>query len=58
MTSQHLNFFLFRIMTGDPVQVIVPPRIPKEAKDEIAKSFGLDRPVWLNLAFIAGLPTG
>lgn len=42
------NFFLFRIMPGDPVMILVPPRLPKEAKDEIAKSFGLDKPVWLD----------
>lgn len=24
------NFFLFRIMPGDPVQVVIPPRIPKK----------------------------
>jgi peptide/nickel transport system permease protein len=47
------NFFLFRIMPGDPVQVVVPPRIPKEAKVEIAKSFGLDKPLWLNFEALA-----
>ena len=46
------NFFLFRIVPGDPVQIIVPPRIPKEAKQEIALSFGLDKPIWINTSAI------
>lgn len=43
------NFFLFRIMPGDPMQVVVPPRIPKEARQEIANSFGLDKQLWIDL---------
>ncbi len=43
------NFFLFRIMPGDPVQLIVSPRLPGEAKQKISESFGLDKEVWLNV---------
>jgi len=28
------NFFLFRIMPGDPVQLIVSPRLPGEAREK------------------------
>jgi peptide/nickel transport system permease protein len=43
------NFFLFRIMPGDPVQIVVSPRLPKEAKDQIRVSFGLEKEVWLDV---------
>ena len=39
-----LNFFLFRIMPGDPVSSIVDPRFSPEAKRELASQWGLDRP--------------
>jgi ABC-type dipeptide/oligopeptide/nickel transport system permease subunit len=42
------NFLLFRIMPGDPMQLIVSPRLPGEAKRRISESFGLDKPVWLD----------
>jgi ABC-type dipeptide/oligopeptide/nickel transport system permease component len=44
------NFFLFRIMPGDPVQLIVSPKLPGEAKEKIAASFGLDKEVWLDVS--------
>ncbi|MDR1874985.1 MAG: ABC transporter permease [Synergistaceae bacterium] len=40
-----LNFFLFRIMPGDPLTGIVDPRFSPEAKQELAAQWGLDRPV-------------
>jgi len=43
------NFFLFRIMPGDPVQILASPRLPREAKERIFRSFGLDKPLWLNV---------
>jgi peptide/nickel transport system permease protein len=44
------NFFLFRILPGDPVKLILKdPRIPMEAQAQLRVVFGLDKPVWLNL---------
>jgi ABC-type dipeptide/oligopeptide/nickel transport system permease component len=43
------NFFLFRVVPGDPVQLIVDRRLPREAREQIRASFGLDRPVWLDM---------
>ncbi len=43
------NFFLFRILPGDPVQMIVNPRMRPETLQLIRSDFGLDKPIWLNL---------
>ncbi|MDR1132527.1 MAG: ABC transporter permease [Synergistaceae bacterium] len=40
-----LNFFLFRIMPGDPLTAIVDPRFSPEAKAALASQWGLDRPI-------------
>ncbi|MDR1731638.1 MAG: ABC transporter permease [Synergistaceae bacterium] len=40
-----LNFFLFRIMPGDPLTGIVDPRFSPEAKQQLAAQWGLDRPL-------------
>jgi peptide/nickel transport system permease protein len=40
-----LNFFLFRIMPGDPLTGIVDPRFSPEAKAQLASQWGLDRPM-------------
>jgi peptide/nickel transport system permease protein len=40
-----LNFFLFRIMPGDPLTGIVDPRFSPEAKAQLAAQWGLDRPL-------------
>ncbi|MDR0616860.1 MAG: ABC transporter permease [Synergistaceae bacterium] len=40
-----LNFFLFRIMPGDPITGIVDPRFSPEAKAQLAAQWGLDRPM-------------
>lgn len=43
------NFFLFRILPGDPVKLIVhSPRMTREAQDRIRTNFGLDKPIWFN----------
>lgn len=43
------NFFLFRILPGDPVKLIVhSPRMTREAQARIRENFGLDRPIWLD----------
>lgn len=43
------NFFLFRIVPGDPVQMIVSPRMRPETRERIREQYGLDKPVWLNI---------
>ena len=42
------NFFLFRIMPGDPVQILASPKLPRDVKEKIFASFGLDKPIWLD----------
>jgi peptide/nickel transport system permease protein len=43
------NFFLFRVLPGDPVKLIVhSPRMTAEAQERIRITFGLDKPVWFN----------
>lgn len=43
------NFFLFRILPGDPVKAIVrSPRLTREAKEKLRVDFGLDKPVFFN----------
>jgi len=43
------NFFLFRIVPGDPVSMIVSPRMRPETRELIREQYGLDKPVWLNV---------
>ena len=43
------NFYLFRILPGDPVQMIVSPRMRPETRERIRQAFGLDKPIWLNI---------
>lgn len=44
------NFFLFRILPGDPVKLIIhSPRMTRAAQERIRLSFGLDRPIWLDV---------
>jgi peptide/nickel transport system permease protein len=46
-----LNFFLFRILPGDPTTSIAKdPRLSAEARQGLARRFGLDRPLFLNLS--------
>lgn len=40
-----LNFFLFRLMPGDPVATMLDPRFSPEAKAELSKLYGLDKPL-------------
>jgi peptide/nickel transport system permease protein len=43
------NFFLFRILPGDPIKAIVrSPRLTREAKEKLRVDFGLDKPVFLD----------
>lgn len=40
------NFFLFRIMPGDPTRVLVPKTGDEELINAIKEHFGLDKPLW------------
>lgn len=43
------NFFLFRILPGDPVKLLFRnPRLTRDAQEIIRVQFGLDKPVWIN----------
>ena len=42
------NFFLFRIVPGDPVAMISSPRMRPETRELIRVQYGLDKPLWLN----------
>ncbi|HEY4689864.1 MAG TPA: ABC transporter permease [Anaerolineae bacterium] len=43
-----LDFFLFRVLPGDPVRAVIGRnvRIPKETQDALRAQFGLDKPVF------------
>jgi len=41
------NFFLFRLMPGDPVSTVLDPRFSPQAKAELEALYGLDRPLWV-----------
>src|SRR5512138_2515071 len=40
-----LNFFLFRILPGDPARAVRDPRLTEEAVEAIRVRFGLDKPI-------------
>lgn len=40
-----INFFLFRIMPGDPARILMNPRMKPEVRDYIRAQFGLDKPL-------------
>jgi ABC-type dipeptide/oligopeptide/nickel transport system permease subunit len=44
------NFFLFRILPGDPARALVAKgRMKPETMERVRTQFGLDKPVWLNV---------
>ncbi|MBC8506999.1 MAG: ABC transporter permease, partial [Chloroflexi bacterium] len=43
------NFFLFRIIPGDPLQMVVSPRMPSATRERVRVEYGLDQPIWLNI---------
>jgi len=43
------NFFLFRVVPGDPVAMISSPRMRPETRELIREQYGLDKPLWINL---------
>jgi len=44
-----LSFLLFRLMPGNPINVMVPPdpRIPAEYKQHLIEEYGLDNPMYV-----------
>jgi len=44
-----LNFVLFRMMPGNPINAIVPPdpKIPAEYKEHLVDEYGLDEPMYI-----------
>jgi peptide/nickel transport system permease protein len=48
------NFFLFRILPGDPVKLLFrSPRLTRDAQEQIRVQFGLDKPVFVNADALA-----
>ena len=45
-----LNFFLFRVLPGDPARVIRDPRMTQAAQEAIRRRFGLDKPLLIGVA--------
>lgn len=43
------NFLLFRIVPGDPVKMLVTPRMRPETRERLRQEFGIDKPLWLNI---------
>lgn len=40
-----INFFIFRIMPGDPRASLISERMPPDVRNSIIERFGLDRPI-------------
>ncbi len=55
-----LNFFLFRIMPGDPTRTVVGDfRVTPEIKQALIHQFGLDQPLWVQfLLYVQNLFVG
>ena len=54
-----LNFFIFRIMPGDPTMTIIDIRMTPEMIEELRRRFGLDKPLWEQfLLYLRGVFTG
>jgi len=43
------NFFLFRIIPGDPLQMVLSPRMPSATRERVRVEYGLDLPIWFNV---------
>jgi peptide/nickel transport system permease protein len=55
-----LNFFLFRIMPGDPTRTVTGDfRITPEVRRALVHQFGLDQPLWVQFVlYLQNLATG
>lgn len=54
-----LNFFLFRILPGDPARAVRDPRLTQQAVEAIRVRFGLDKPLYMQfLLYVRNLAQG
>ncbi len=54
-----LNFFLFRILPGDPARAVRDPRLTQQAVEAIRVRFGLDKPLYMQfLLYVRNLLQG
>jgi peptide/nickel transport system permease protein len=54
-----LNFFLFRILPGDPARMVKDPRLTQEAVEALRVRFGLDKPLSAQFfLYVANLARG
>jgi len=54
-----LNFFLFRILPGDPARAVRDPRLTQQAVEAIRVRFGLDQPLYVQfLLYVRNLLQG
>ncbi len=54
-----LNFFLFRILPGDPARAVRDPRLTQKAIEAIRVRFGLDKPLYVQfLLYVRNLLQG
>jgi peptide/nickel transport system permease protein len=54
-----LNFFLFRILPGDPARAVKDPRLTQQAIEAVRTRFGLDKPLYVQfLLYVANLLRG
>src|SRR5436190_20205207 len=54
-----LNFFLFRILPGDPARAVKDPRLTQQAIAAVRVRFGLDKPLYVQfLLYVANLLRG
>ena len=53
-----LTFFMFRLMPGDPVSMLVTEDLSEEAQEMVRKEWGLDKPLWVRFGiYIKDLAT-
>jgi peptide/nickel transport system permease protein len=55
-----INFFIFRMMPGDPVKMLMRnPKIPREAIEKFRRELGLDRPLHVQFGrYLASMVRG
>lgn len=54
-----LNFFLFRILPGNPITYLISPNLPLESREAMLKLWGLDKPLYEQfLTYLVNMLTG
>jgi peptide/nickel transport system permease protein len=54
-----LNFFLFRVLPGNPITYLINPNLPIESRQAILKLWGLDKPLYEQfLTYVVNMLTG